>query len=127
GDGRVHPFQGGLGVCDAARIVAGGDAVLGDEYRDVSSYLAGTADPQFGRRRVELPAGQGALHFVADRDRSLGTDEVAGVGLDPDEVVPAGLFQVPEIARVAVLLQLLLTARLTGGLEGLSGDGPPGV
>src|SRR5699024_3012968 len=113
--------EGAAGIGDPAGVVAGGDAVLGDQDRDVSGDLVGAADPQFGGRWVELPAGQGALHRVTGRQRPIGADEVAGIGLDAHEVIAPGLFQVPEITRVAVLVQHFLTARFSGGLEGLGG------
>ena len=71
-------------------VVGGGDAVLGDEDRDVADDLA-----RCGARRARAASGQYSqpvsvrvvLGVVADR--AVGADHVAGVGLHADEVVAA--------------------------------------
>src|SRR5699024_12279022 len=83
--------EGAAGIGDPAGVVAGGDAVLGDRDRDVSGDLVGAADPQFGGRWVELPAGQGARHRGTGRQRTVGADEVAATGLDARRGGAAGL------------------------------------
>jgi hypothetical protein len=100
GGGDFLESSGGVG--DAACVVAGGDAVLGDDQRDVVDDLGGVAQGVADRSGVVLPAGESASGVVGRGDRAVGADPGAGVGLDADPVVVSGGFDEDVFAGVAV-------------------------
>ncbi len=83
-DGGERPFDEG----GAARIIVGGDAVLGDIDR-LAGLARGEADRPGQRLGAEFVAGVGHLGVRRGRQHSPGPDPHPRVGLDADEVALA--------------------------------------
>ena len=92
------------GVVDAAGVVGGGDAVLGDDHRHAAGDPGACSRRAIAERlRVVLPAGQGAFGVVGPRGRvAVRADAGASVGLHADPVVAARGLEEDVLARVGV-------------------------
>ena len=87
-------------VGEAGVVVVGGHAVLGDEHRD-AGVLGRQAHRVAEGLGVHLPAGLHRRHALGDRQRAVGADDVAGVGLHADPVVVLRHLEPVELGALA--------------------------
>ena len=96
---RRHALQGAARVFDAARVVLGADAVLGDDH-GTPADARGLADAGLQRLRIELVAHLRELGAVGRRPDAVLGEAHAGIGLHADEIVALERFQELAVDRV---------------------------